>query len=74
MAILDALVLAVEKNTSVDESAKQAIAGLTAKIQELIDASAGSVDTAALQQLVDQINTSSDALAAAIPAGTTPTP
>ena len=68
------LTAAVAKIDGVEASAKAAILGLTAKVQELIDASTNTVDPAALQAVVDDINAKADDLAAAIPATPTPSP
>ena len=70
MALLDDLTAEVARNTQVDESAKVLIAGLAQKIQDLINASAGSVDPAALQGLVDSLKADNDALSAAVVANT----
>jgi enoyl reductase-like protein len=67
MATLADLQAEVARNTSVDESAKLLLAGLAAKIQELINAGA---DPVALQTLVDQLKADNDALAAAVSANT----
>lgn len=67
---LSALQAAVARDTDVDQSAKTLLEGLTAKIQELIDASGNTVDPAALQGIVDGINSTTDALAAAVAANT----
>mgnify|MGYP001178131444 CR=1 FL=1 len=67
MATLADLQSEVARNTSIDESAKLLLAGLAAKIQELLDAGA---DPVALQTLVDQLKADNDALAAAVGANT----
>ena len=74
MSVLDDLTAEVARNTSVDESAKVLVTGLAAKIQELIDASAGSVDPAALQGLVDTLKADNDSLSAAVTANTPAAP
>jgi chromosome segregation ATPase len=67
MATLADLQSEVARNTSIDESAKLLLAGLAAKIQELLDAGA---DPVALQTLVDQLKADNDALAEAVGANT----
>ena len=67
MATLADLQAEVARNTSIDESAKLLLAGLAAKIQELLDAGA---DPVALQTLVDQLKADNDALAATVGANT----
>lgn len=67
---LSALQAEVERDRTVDESAKTLLEGLTAKINELIAASGNTVDPAALQALVDSIKSNTDNLAAAVSANT----
>jgi len=69
-AEFDALAAEVARNTSVDESARLALEGLVAKIDELIASSGETVDPAALQALADSLRGSTDNLAAAISANT----
>ena len=71
---LDALAAAVAADVTVDQSAITLLGGLTAKIDELIATSGNTIDPAALQALVDQINASKDALAAAVVANTVAAP
>lgn len=73
MALLEALAAEVARNTDVDRSAVVLLQGLTAKIQELIDAGADPVE---LQALVDSLKASTDSLAAAVTENTPaePTP
>ena len=69
---LTALETAVAANTAVDQSASLLLTGLTAKIQELIDA-AGTADpalVAKLQALADTLTADNAALAAAVTANT----
>ena len=71
MAIsLEALKTEVAANTTVDQSAVALLQGLTAKIQELIDASGNTVDPAELQAIVDKIREDNASLAAAVAANT----
>ena len=67
---LDALRAEVERNTTVDGSAVVLLQGLSAKVQELINASGNAVDPAELQALVDSIKASTDSLAGAVVANT----
>ena len=69
---LQSLKDAVAANTTVDQSAVALMTGLTAKIQELIDASGTAVDPTELQAIVDQINADNASLAAAVAANTQP--
>lgn len=72
------LTAAVERNTSVDQSAIQALQGLNQSVQDLkqqiADLIANGADPAAIQAAIDayaaQLNASTDALAAAVPANT----
>lgn len=73
-ADLTALKAAVQADTEVDQSAITLMTGLTAKIQELINASGNTVDPAELQGIVDGINATKDALAAAVVANTPAAP
>jgi hypothetical protein len=66
MADLSALQAQVAENTSVEASALVLITDIA---QRLADA---ANDPAAVQALVDELNTSGDALAAAVAANTTP--
>ena len=69
---LQALKDAVAANTAVDQSAITLLTGLTAKIQELINASGPTVDPAELQAIVDTINADNASLGAAVAANTQP--
>ena len=76
----DKLAAEVARNTSVDASAVAAIQGLNTNVQELkaqiAELIANGGDPAAIQAAIDafaeQMAASTDALAAAIPANTTP--
>ncbi len=71
MAIdLTALTTAVNDEKTVEESAITLLTGLSQKIADLIAASGNTVDPAALQAIVDEINTNKAALAAAVSANT----
>ena len=61
---------AVAQEQTVDASAVTLLTQLTAEIQSLIASSGNTVDPAALQALVDQINGASTSLAAAVTANT----
>ena len=67
---------AVANETTVEQSAITLLTTLSAEIQTLINASGNTVDPAALQAIVDSMNTSQAALAAAVTANTpaAPTP
>ena len=69
-AELDALTAEVARNTSVDDSARLALEGLVAKIDELIANSGEEIDPAALQALADSLRGSTDGLVSAISANT----
>ena len=71
MATLTDLQAEVSRNTDVDQSAITLLNGLTAKIQQLIDAGA---DPAAFQKLADDLKASTDQLAAAVAANTPAAP
>lgn len=67
MATLDELKAAVTENVTVGQSAITLLNGLTAKIQELVDAGA---DPAAIQEVLDAITADTQALSEAITANT----
>jgi hypothetical protein len=69
MATLTELQTQVTESIGVEQSAITLIQGLAAKIQELINS--GS-DPAALQALVDELNTSEQALSGAVAANPVP--
>lgn len=67
MATLADLQAAVARDTAVDQSAITLLNGLSAKLQELVNAGA---DPAAFQKLADDLAATTDALAAAVTANT----
>lgn len=68
MALLDALTTQVTESTTVEQSALALINGIAGQL------TAAAGDPVAVQALVDQLNTSSTALAAAVAANTVPPP
>ena len=70
MVMLQELQAAVAKTTSVQESAVALLVGLHAKLS----AAAVSEDPAAVQAVLDQLQVSTDALAAAVAENTDPAP
>ncbi len=75
MAIdLTALKNAVDAEKTVEDSAITLLTGLTSQISALIAASGNTVDPAALQAIVDQVNTDAASLAAAVTANTPAAP
>jgi len=71
MATLQELKDAVAANTAVDQSAIVLMNGLTAKIQELIDAGTElNALKAGLQEVVDEVNADTQAIADAVVANT----
>lgn len=71
MATLQELKDAVAANTAADQSAIMLLNGLTAKIQELIDAGTElAALKAGLQEVVDEVNADTQSLAAAVVANT----
>jgi hypothetical protein len=71
---LDALTQAVADEKTVEDSAIALLGGLTSKINDLIAASGNSVDPAALQAIVDELNTNKAALSAAVVLNTPASP
>lgn len=71
MATLNELKEQVAANTSLEQSAIVLIEGIAQKLQDLID---NGADPVALQQMVDELKTSADALSTAIQANTPQTP
>ncbi len=67
---LTALTQAVNDEKTVEQSAITLLGGLAQKIADLIAASGNTVDPAALQAIVDEINTNKQALADAVAANT----
>jgi len=67
---LTALTNAVNAEKTVEQSAITLLSGLTSQIQSLIAASGNTVDPAALQAIVDQVNSDASTLAAAVAANT----
>lgn len=71
MATLQELKDAVAANTAVDQSAIVLLNGLTAKIQELLDAGTELATLkAGLQEVVDEVNADTQAIADAVIANT----
>lgn len=71
---ISALTNAVTNETTVEQSAITLLGSLSSEIQTLINQSGNTVDPAALQALVNQMNTSQAALAAAVSANTPAAP
>ncbi len=73
---LTALTQAVNDEKTVEQSAITLLNGLTKSIADLVAASGNTVDPAALQAIVDQVNADKQALADAVAANTpaAPTP
>lgn len=74
MLDLTAIQTAVTNETTVEASAETLLTTLSAQIQTLITQSGNTVDPAALQKIVDQLNSNASNLAAAVTANTTAAP
>jgi len=71
---LTALTQAVNDEKTVEQSAITLLNGLTKQIADLVAASGNTVDPAALQAIVDQVNADKQALADAVAANTPAAP